>query len=454
MAERRIETPGFISGTSSSRYQALDGDILHNACVIPGALLTSRSAAALIPRVGLISVLELPNIRWAWSSYTLNVQFILTGNELRAYNLVNNSWEYGVVSIPFSESSSRPLATDTFTGAVISVDGVGYTVSSGLGVSEITGANWADPSSLGFVDGYVLLSKRASRFFNHSNLNSTDFSNALFTAAMSGDVDNIGGLAVINREVYLFGDRHTEIWWNSAIDANTVFTRQDGRVFAQGILSVNTVVINGVGYNVCRGDSSYGVFAWSGGVKKISVDAVDIDLQHCVSCRMMNSFERNRSMIHVLIDETKLWSYDVQAGVWSTRSYSEPVIDMFKVDGYHYLALASGIHIMDGDTDNGEPINCYKQTSHIHAMGFWIFHDLIEFDVGGVVAELRLDYSDDGGLTWRNSQFSSRARVGEFNRYRFARMGRSRDRVYKLIWSSSNAAGIYYASESFKLGVK
>jgi hypothetical protein len=454
MAEKRTAIPAFIAGSTSSRYQALDGDILSNASVIPAAGATSRNSAALIPRAGLIQVFSANNIRWGYASYTLGRQLIIVGNELRAYDLINST-EYEVVNIPINDLTSRPYITDTFTGCVISVDGLGYSIDKDtLAVTAITGANWANPSSLWFVDGYTLLSVKNSRFFNYSDLNSTTFENALLTAGTAGDVDNIGSLAVINREVYIFGDKHTEIWWNSPVDVNTVFVKQDGRVFAQGILSVNTVVVNGVGYNACRGDSAYGIFAWAGQAQKISVGAVDVDLENCKTCRMMNSFERNRSFIHVLIDESKLWSYDVGSQTWHVRTYPGKIIDMFKVDGHHYLALDTGVHILDGNTDNGVNIESYKQTSHIHAMGYWMFHELIEFDVGGAVAELRLDFSDDGGITWRNASFSSNARVGEFNRYRFHRLGRSRDRVYRLNWSTNNAAGIYYSSETFNLGVK
>lgn len=455
MAENKIDLPLFIAGTTSNRYPALDGDILANASVIPAAGQTSRSPAALIPRAGLQQVFAASGIRWAWSSYTLGRQLIIIGNELRAYNL-ETGVSYVVVDIPIKTTTPRPFVTDTFTGCVISVDGTGYSIEKGtLAVTEITGANWAEPSSLWFVDGYTLLSVKNSRFFNYSDLNSTTFENALLTAGTAGDVDNIGSLAVINREVYLFGDKHTEIWWNSAADVNTIFTRQDGRVFAQGILSVNTVTVNGVGYNACRGDSAYGIFAWSsGGVQKISVGAVDVALENCTKCRMLNSFERNRSFIHVLVDESVLWSFDVQSQTWHTRTYPGVVIDMFKVDGHHYLALDTGVHILNGTTDNGVAIECFKQTSHIHNAGLWVYHDLVEFDVGGSVAMLRLDHSDDGGVSWRNSSFSSSAKIGEYNRYRFHRMGRSRDRMYRLMWSSTNAAGIYHSHESFSQGVK
>lgn len=455
MAEQKQPLIQFITGTSSSRYPELDGDVLFNASIVQAAAQTSRSPAALIPRAGLIEVLKVDDIKWAASSYTLNKQFIWVGNQLRAYNLLTSYTHFEVVDIPLPTTFVRPLITDTFTGCVIAVDDKGYSIDSNLTVTEIVGANWAKPSSLSFVDGYTLLSVANSRFFNHSDLNDTTFTNALLTAGMAGDVDNIGSLCVINREVWLFGEKHAEVWYNSAVDANTIFTRQDGRVFAQGILSVNTITVNGIGYNCCRGDSTTGVFAWSsGGPQKISTGAVDVALENSSTSRMMFSFERNRLFIHVLVDEIQLWSLDVATQCWSLRDYGQPVKDIIKIGPHYYLVLADGVHKMDGNTDNGLPILSYKQTSHIISSGFRVFHKMLEIDVGGVVAELMLEYSDDGGKTWKNTLFSQIAKVGEFNRYRFHRLGQSRDRVYKLSWLTDSAAGIYNAYEDLEVGVK
>jgi len=455
MAEQKQPLINFIAGTTSSRYPDLDGDILFNASIVQAASSTSRSPAAIIPRSGLVNLIEVENVKWAYASYKLNKQLIWVGDELRIYDLLTNTQPYTVASITLPTTFIRPLVTDTFTGCVIAIGEKGYAIDTTLTITEIVGANWSEPSSLGFVDGYVLLSVKNSRFFSYSDLNSTTFDNALLTAAMSGDVDNIGSLCVINREVWLFGEKHAEVWYNSAYDVNTIFTKQDGRVFAQGILSVNTITVNGIGYNCCRGDSAYGVFAWSsGGPQKISSGAIDMVLEHCTSARMMNSFERNKLFIHVLIDESILWSYDVATQCWSTRDYGSTVLDMIKVDGFHYLVLESGIHKMDGDTDNGQPIFCYKQTSHIISSGFRVFHKLLEFDFGGSIAELSLRHSDDGGKTWRNSAYSTPTTIGEYARYRFHRLGVSRDRIYKLMWQSSNAAGLYGAYEDLEIGVK
>lgn len=455
MAEQKQPLIQFIVGTSSSRYPELDGDILYNASIIQAQSQTSRAPAALIPRAGLIETLAIDDIKWAATSYILDRQIIWVGDELRAYDLNNPAKNYTKIDITLPTQFIRPLITDTFTGIVIAIGDSGYSVGVDLNVTPISGPNWTRPSSLGFVDGYTLLSVNHSRFFNHSELNSTSFDNALLTAGMAGDVDNIGSLCVINREVWLFGEKHAEVWYNSAVDANTIFTRQDGRVFAQGILSVNTITVNGIGYNCCRGDSTTGVFAWSsGGPQKISTGAIDVALENSKTSRMMFSFERNHQYIMVLVDEKTCWAYDVATKCWAIRDYGQQILDVIKIGPSYYVVFSTGVHKLDGTTDNGESILSYKQTSHIVSNGFRIFHKMLEVDVGGVIAELMLEISDDGGKTWRNALFSQITKIGEYSRYRFHRLGQSRDRVYKLSWKSSGAAGIYSVMEDLEIGVK
>jgi hypothetical protein len=400
-------------------------------------------------------LLDLEDIKWAASSYTLKKQIIWAGSTLWLYDLSNIISTPTELDIDLPTEFVRPLITDTFTGCVLSIGSKGYSINTSGVVTNITGANWAEPSSLGFVDGYTLLSVKGSRFFNYSELNSTTFNNALLTAGMSGDVDPIGALCVINREVWLFGTKHAEVWYNSAYDVNTIFTRQDGRVFAQGLLSSNTVTVNGVGYNACLGDSAFGVFAWnSGGPQKISTGAIDMALESSKSSRMLFSFERNRLFIHVLIDDNTLWSYDVKGQSWNLREYYLPLLDIIKVDSYYCAVFSNGIHKLDGSDDLGEPITSYKQTSHIHQNGFRVFHKLVEFDVGGSVAEFMLRHSDDGGKTWKNNSYGTPAVIGEYNRYRFHRLGQSRDRIYKVVWRSSTTAGIYSGSIDWEIGTK
>ena len=45
--------------------------------------------------------------------------------------------------------------------------------------------------------------------------------------------------------------------------------------------------------------------------------------------------------------------------------------------------------------------------------------------------------SDDGAQTWRNIADKQESQRGAYNRLRFQRLGSSRSRVYKIVWSNT-----------------
>lgn len=446
----KLQLPQFITGTTSSRHPLLDGDLLINATVVEGH---SRSQAALMPRVG-VTKLAADNIIFAHASYKLGaVLYVTQAGELKTYP------ELTVVGLNIVVKAA--LATDTFNGCFLSLNGDPYLATlDGLTLTVTKAAeleNWMSPSSLAFVDGFVLLSQENTRYFRHSSLNSESFDNGLFVYGWSGDTDNIKSLAVANRELFLFGERHTEVWFNNAgSDANVVFAKQDGRVHPQGIYSENSVVVDGVVYNACRGDDNFGIFAWTpGGAQAISVDAVNMDLEAGLSCRMGYTVERNRTYIHALIRyvqsgtigidavlATKHWVFDVATKVWALRKYSFEAIEVIRLGSSSYIASSAGLYLIDEAST--ELVSATKRTGHFVAGGGdYLFHHELTLDFGGdAMTSLRLDFSDDGGKTWRRGVLARATTAETYNRYRFLRLGYSRDRVYRLMWLS-RSAGLY-----------
>ena len=455
MSETKQIVPTFISGYSDNKYPEMDGESLHNATIIKAASPTSRSQTAIVQRDGLMQQITWGGTcKWSWYSKTLKKLFVRVDNELRAYDYPTSS-SYVVILVTLDSTSNRLFATDTFTGIVVSDGTFGYFIDVALNTTLITGVNWQPISSIDFVDGYVLISYKNSRFFGHSELNDTLFANGLFQYGISGSVGNIRNLAVINREVYIFCDNHTEIWYNSGGDVNAPFTKQDGRIIHAGGRSINTVVVNGVGYNAAQSDSLISIYAWSNGnIQKIGCGALENILDTAQSIRMTFWYENNRSFIGVILDETQLWSYDIETQCWATRDYKQTIIDFVKYGDKYYLDTSTAHHLIAGSSDNGAVIESYKQTSHIVANGFRLFHKLLEIDVGGDTATFVLEISDDGGNSWRNSMYSTYSNVGAYNRYRFNRLGSSRDRVYRIGWSSTNNAGIYAVYSDIEAGTR
>jgi hypothetical protein len=65
-----------------------------------------------------------------------------------------------------------------------------------------------------------------------------------------------------------------------------------------------------------------------------------------------------------------------------------------------------------------------------------------------------LQWSDDGGHTWSNEQWASIGKIGErLARVRWRRLGRSRDRVFKVTITDPVRVVILGASTEFTVGV-
>lgn len=99
-----------------------------------------------------------------------------------------------------------------------------------------TPAYIADPDAptacthLAFLDGYILAIDGSNKFY-WSDVNNGTSWNALSFASAAGSSDLLTSLKVLNREIYLFGQRSVEIWEN---DGATPFSRIPGGFIQSG----------------------------------------------------------------------------------------------------------------------------------------------------------------------------------------------------------------------------
>jgi hypothetical protein len=99
------------------------------------------------------------------------------------------------------------LATNAFSGINSSTNGPDPPVTGA--VYAFFGADRVD-----VIDGFILLNQPGTRNFYSTLLNEVKF-DALFFAAKNGYSDNLVSLIVIKREIWLIGERTTEIWFDA-----------------------------------------------------------------------------------------------------------------------------------------------------------------------------------------------------------------------------------------------
>lgn len=94
-----------------------------------------------------------------------------------------------------------------------------------------TGFGAAD---VGFLDGYLMFRvPNSARFFN-SGINALTF-NALDIATAEAAPDNLNGLLVNRREIFLPGTQSSEIWYDAANEVGSPFSRSPDGFLSYGI---------------------------------------------------------------------------------------------------------------------------------------------------------------------------------------------------------------------------
>jgi len=445
---------GFIGGSTGRRYPDFQGERLVNATVINATSASDRSSSMLVPRIGRQLRITLSGIQGAHTSYSINTSIIVR-NTSTTCEVYTANLQFGATTITLIKSfpqpcSDKPLFVDTFDKVVFAIDGVGYVIDKSFNVTTITGLGWAYPTSLDFIDGYVVLSVKDSRQFVRSELNGTAFTDTINFSYLQQST-NVKNLAVVDKEIYIFTEKATEVWWNSGASADQPFSSQNGKNFSYGCFSENTLTIDGLAFNACRSMTIPGVFKWSSnGPEKISNDAVDQALEGAFKVRLSTSVENNRRFIHTLINDVDLWSFDPLSQQWSERTNQLPVDFIYTKEDF-FICDSQGIHEIVGSTDNGSVITSTRVSPHITQMQLRVFHLQLELDCGGDISQMQMEFSDDGGQGWSNMQQTSVAKIGHYNRYRFLRLGSSRDRVYRLKWDGSP---IYSAMLTVEIGEK
>jgi hypothetical protein len=342
--------------------------------------------------------------------------------------------------------------------------------SSGYQVTlpDYTLSALADPAFYGadnvyFLDGRFVLNRPGTGQFYLSKLYSTAF-DALYFATAETSPDNLVSHIVDHREIWLFGDLSTEIWVANG-GPTFPYERMEGAAIEAGCAAP---------HSACKMDNS---IVWLGKDEKgqgivwqvadytpvrISTHALETAIAGyakagTISDAIAYVYQQEGHTFYVLTFPTaqRTWAYDVATKTWAQRAYLDSTGQQQRHRANcHAFAwnmnvvgdYANGnLYVLDLDTytDNGDPIRRVRSCAPIIGPNFeWAYFDdlQIEFEAGvgqvdgqGADPQAMLTYSDDGGRTWCNERFASIGQIGEYGaRVRWTRLGRSRNRVFRV----------------------
>jgi hypothetical protein len=468
----------FVGGSYTSRSKNFDAQRCVNLFPVLSESGTSKSVAALFGTPGLL----------LWTTLAGgNVRGLLRFNATTALAVVGGS-VYKVTSAGTSTligtivDDTTPVSMDSNGTYVMLVTGQhGYFINMNTNtVTAITDADFTGADKVGFLDGYFVFNKRNTGQFQITGLYDTTI-DALNFATAEGAPDLLVSLLIDHREVWLFGETSVELFYNSG---NTDFpiTRVDGAFMEHGCAAAFSVAkLDNSVFWLSADNSGKGIIYRATGYtpEPISTEAVSyaIGQMERIDDAIAYAYQQEGHSFYVITFPTaqQTWAYDTKTNLWHERAYRAPADGSL---GRHrancHMEFAGhtivgdyengNLYIMDLDTfsDNGAVIPRIRSCPHIsndYLMQF--FHSLqIDFEAGvGLTSGLGgdpkalLEWSDDGGHSWKGQYTVSIGKKGERRaRAVWRRLGRSRDRVFRVTVTDPVKVAILGASVDYSLG--
>lgn len=385
-----------------------------------------------------------------------------------------------------STRSGRVTMKDNGTSAaglggdqLIIVDGTRgyvYNVSSNVfSIVPTTGGFQPNPISVDFIDGYFVAAFDGSMTYAVSDLYDGLVWNALATSPVGATPDPVVSVVNYHQQLWFIKQFNSEVWYDAGTPTSTgsPFLRISGAVIDYGVVSP---------WAVCRANNSLMWMAVQrNGDKSEFVGVVELNgyvptnITPTAIVYQMGQWGRWDDVFSYSYSQGGhtfcVWTspsadstfvYDTTVGMWHERSTwkgSPYLIGRHLSNGYcslggkHYVSDYRNGNILEMDdevytdynTPAPNPLVAMRQAQHINdANGvlYNVFYHRLQVDMEMGVGTATLDpmaalsWSDDGGHTWSSDHLASIGKLGEYKkRAVWRRMGRSRDRVFRLVVS-------------------
>lgn len=383
-------------------------------------------------------------------------------------------------------------------------DGNGYAINLDTGTTVVlSGGGWASASSMTYYDTYLVFSEAGTnRFFWTDPLSTTV--DALSFASAETNTDNIVGLINNAEDLWIFGTKTTEIWYNYGAN-NIVFARRPSSsgMIELGCASARTVKkLNGTIFWLSQDDRGGPMLVMANGMtpQRVSTHPIEQAWMKYSATEFQNAtaytYQWGGHHFYCLNipGQTSTWVYDMTASLqlgsptWHERT-SRNLIGPSVYNGQRQLndamtntqnrhwaqghAFYAGRHItggyadrclyaMDEDTytDNGQAILRERTTPHISNSMDRVFYSCLTLDIltGATPTldtepKLIMQFSDDGGFTWSDERYETSGHRGDYAlKVQFPRLGCARNRVFRIRCTDANYWAISGATIDLKSG--
>ena len=463
---KSIPVPGFSGPTYATVSPVMDAERSINLYPEPGGP-HSKSPAMLVGRPGLLSPAfgTLPNAPVRGLFAGDERMFAVGGSHFYEVNSAGAvSTDYGVMDAGSTLSPVQIVANGTQILVMDYGANIVYNANPGGPSMDIVFAGRA----LEYLDGfYISIDATAANVVNVSGYLDGTVWNALDTIQTTGAADYKNQLAVLNGQLWIFGQSTTEVWYNAG-NPLFPFARVPGATLNFGCLAPFSVVkfYNTIMWLGCDTNGVLQVYMTQGtNPIRVSNPAIEQQIlgitqstpegimEEIVYTRAYG-YQENGHTFYVLLTCNSSWTpqaayvYDLTTGMWHERAYDGPFPVCFAnipgilfstSPGYVGDAKSGAIyHQGQGYTsDAGTDIVYTRIFPHLADRNHFIRYPRLELDCDIGTAQVVLSYSNDGGKTFPYTRAaisgSAETSNGSFPRFVWWQCGRSRDRVFKFI---------------------
>lgn len=377
------------------------------------------------------------------------VVFVVSGSELFKLEFNGDTTSLGVIP-------GRSLVKMATNGEQVLIL-AGTSPSDGFiatleDLSPITDEDFLGATDVDFIDGYFVLSRPESNEFYISGLYDGFSYDPLDFARAEGAPDNIVGLQVDHREIWLFCEGTIEVWYNSG-NADFPFERASGTFIERGLSARDSIAqVDNTLFWV--GDDRIVYRANGYSPIRVSTHAIEGRINESIGTGDLVAFGYSQEgHAQYVLKKPGEWTfvYDSATQLWHERCSCAR--EDYKVSTY----VAAFDRLLVGDDQNGSiyyldaerpgtedegtvvsrmaapPLFANEEEAILNSL-------VVDFErgVGRTIGQgsdpvVMLRYSDDAGLTWSSEKWRSLGKKGEYKkRARWNRMGRFRQRVLEL----------------------
>lgn len=354
-----------------------------------------------------------------------------------------------------------------------------YNYSTDGSFSQVTPEAWEDIgfcNDITYFETYFVYTQKNSQKFYLSGVYDGMTIDALEYASAEGSPDNLVASLSNRKNLYLFGEKTTEILYNAGVetgrtDGSTQFPllpMSGGHIKIGCMARGSIAIVNDNPIFIGRDDNGSGIVYMlnsAGGYtpQRISNFAVEYSIQNSGDISDSTSFTyQDEGHFFYCLNVPgagTTWCYDLTTSMWHERQYFNSKISQAERHRAEYHVYWQGKHLvsdyktnkiyemsLDYYDDDGDDIQKIRISPHddgaeLERLSFSEFQ--LNIDVGSKydinpnrIPKILLSYSNDGAKTWSQPLAKNLWQQGQYiYRLIWRRLGASRKRVWKIMIS-------------------